>query len=109
MKKYLFFNFIKAQAMLEYLILSIFVAAVVFAALNFSKSGSIGNALIAQTQSYYQQGYKMIKDGKSKQIHGGWCEWSSCVNGYQERDCACPRPAFDGKLCSGVSFQTCKN
>lgn len=107
MKKNKYFYMVKAQAMLEYIILTIFVAGLVFAALNFKKEGSIGNTLISQTQNYYKQGYKMIVTGTTKAVHGGWCEWSSCINGYKERDCACPRPVLGGHACSGASFMAC--
>ncbi len=97
----------QAQAMLEYLILVIFVAGLIFAALNFKKQGSVGNTLIEQTQNYYKQGYKMIVTGKTKPLDGGWCEWSSCINGYKERDCACPRPVLGGRNCAGPSYMAC--
>ena len=99
--------------MLEYLIMTILVAFLVFSALNMKNSKSIVSTTMDQAQRYYIQGYNLIKGGHSPEINGGWCEWSACIKvdgatqGYQERSCACPRPAGGGKCPSGLSYQKC--
>lgn len=108
MKKVFCHQTSSAQVMIEYLVITILIAFLIFSALNFKQSGSIGNTTWSQAQSYYQSGYRIINQPDSqKKIDGGWCEWSDCVDGYKERSCACPRPALGGVNCSGDSFQAC--
>ncbi|MBF0593839.1 MAG: hypothetical protein HQL22_02595, partial [Candidatus Omnitrophica bacterium] len=40
-------------------------------------------------------------------INGGWCAFSRCINGFQVRECACPRPAFNGTECDGNATAEC--
>ena len=49
-----------AQVMLEYLVMTIMVAFIVFAALNFNKSGSAGKSMMMQAQEWYKRGYQNI-------------------------------------------------
>jgi hypothetical protein len=85
-----------AQIMLEYLVMTVLIAFLIFSALNFKKDGSIGKTTVEQAQQYYKRGYDIISTGKGGAINGGWCEPTD----LGERSCACPRPALGGKPCS---------
>ncbi len=102
----------KAQAMMEYILVMVVIVAVVFVA--FKKSGGgVLEATQAKTNAYFDTGSKAIMGGyfdgttfvpvTPNKIDGDWCAWSSCVDGYKARECACPRPAFGGKACDASS------
>ena len=96
MKRKIHIQALSAQIMLEYLILTILIAFLVFSALNFKQNGSIGNSTIEQAQEYYKDGYKLIANETGGVTNGAWCAWGKCLNGYRDRSCACPRPALGG-------------
>ncbi len=101
--------------MLEYLVMTVLIAFLIFSALNFKQGGSVGNTTVGMAQAYYKQGYTIIKSGQGGSIPGEWCEWGDCIQssggsgGFCERSCACPRPALGGGQCAGPSYKTCSN
>ncbi|NTV29062.1 MAG: hypothetical protein HGA80_03165 [Candidatus Omnitrophica bacterium] len=115
----------KGQTMLEYLLVTTLIAFLVFFALMGKNSMMMD--LFHEVNFYYDAGGKALAGGcflaptsltdKNHQgtlvvrtpqaIVGGWCPWGACIEGYQERECACPRPAFGGAICSGSPTQSC--
>jgi hypothetical protein len=107
--------FIKAQTMLEYLIVMVVIAAVVFGAFGVKEGGFLDKTRIS-ANSYFDTGAAAIMGGYYESggsgttgnyielnpapINGGWCQ-GHVVNGRTVRECACPRPAFGGAACSG--------
>ncbi len=100
--------------MMEYLLVMIAVAFLVF---GIFKAGS-GGGLIDQTRQttnqyfnsgvmaimggYYDPATHMYIDANPTPVDGGWCA-SGQANGHTVRECACPRPAFGGKACAGAA------
>lgn len=98
--------------MMEYLLIMVAVAFLVF---GLFKAGS-GGGIIDQTRQtanqYFNSGVMAIMgghydpntgtyiDANPQPINGGWCA-SGHVNGRTVRECACPRPAFGGAPCAG--------
>ena len=115
----------KGQTILEYLLIVSIVAAVVFIAL--MKNGSLLFMAQQEANMYFEKGGKAIAGGyynpsgsltnsampgeyvaqEVRPINGGWCIWGACIDGYQERECACPRPVFGGLSCDGAQSRTC--
>ena len=104
----------RAQAMLEYLLLLALVSGLSFAAFK----GGIVNKTLQTVNQYFKTGVRGITGGYTlsngtyvvqdpQKIDGSWCQWTTCVNGYQVRECACPRPAFGGASCTGDAVQAC--
>jgi hypothetical protein len=108
------FRILKAQAMMEYLLVVVVVVAIVFTAF-LNTNDSIIMRTQNKTAEYFDTGSQAIMGGyfnaqqgrfiesKIKPIDGGWCGWTTCVDGFKSRECACPRPAFGGKACDGES------
>lgn len=104
------------QSMLEMLLLTAVVAAVVITALlQSSGSGNFLERARTAAEVYYNQAlrglvagnYDTTKRSDPLPVAGGWCSCGACFNGYQERECACPRPAFGGANCSGDQMLVC--
>ncbi len=102
--------YFKAQAMIEYSLVTIVIVMIVFLA--FKKNGGgVLEQTYNKTNQYFETGTKAITGGyydtgtstfvpyQATAVDGGWCAWSECVGGAQSRECACPRPAFGGKAC----------
>ena len=99
----------RGQVLLEYLLLLGLVAVLALASF---KPGGIISQTGTSANTYFKTGQRAILggyvDASGKQvmedpapIHGGWCDFSSCINGVKVRECACPRPAFGGTECVG--------
>ncbi|XP_020612780.1 ephrin-B2-like isoform X3 [Orbicella faveolata] len=43
----------------------------------------------------------------NKVFHGGWCDWSECLDGHQTRHCNSPTPANGGLPCIGPDRRLC--
>jgi hypothetical protein len=108
-----------AQTMMEYLILLALVAFLVITAMK--PQGPL-DAIHNATAEHYNAAASVIASGtynaqsrtysdidaKIEPVNGGWCGWSTCIDGYQKfRECACPRPAFGGQGCSGSAIMDC--
>jgi hypothetical protein len=103
--------YFKAQTMMEYILVMVVIVVGVFLAFK-SGGGGVLERLNSQTVQYFDTGATALTGGyyngtsvvrvDPNKIDGGWCEWTSCVNGYQSRECACPRPAFGGAACADI-------
>jgi hypothetical protein len=104
--------YFKAQAMIEYSLVTIVIVMIVFLA--FKKNGGgVLEQTYNKTTQYFDTGTKAITGGyydtgtsefvpfQAAAVDGGWCAWSECVGGARSRECACPRPAFGGAACPG--------
>ncbi|MBF0330371.1 MAG: hypothetical protein HQL17_00405 [Candidatus Omnitrophica bacterium] len=103
--------FSKAQTMIEYVLVMVVVAAVVFGAFTAGNNGMLHKTQNAATQ-YFDTGAAAIMGGyyeggqyvelDPKPINGAWCLPCPVIGGVQVCDCACPRPAFGGTPCTAV-------
>jgi hypothetical protein len=107
-------SYSKAQAMLEYILVMVVVVVIVFVAFNKNSTGVLKQTHDKAGQ-YFNAGSTAIMGGywddetktyhkvEPTKINGGWCAWTTCIQGYKTRECACPRPAFGGKACDATS------
>ena len=119
----------QGQTILEYLLVTTLTACLVFYAM-VGKNHMFPD-LFNEANLYYEKGGKALSGGYFNSptnltnpthqgsltvrvptpIVGGWCPWGSCIEGYQERECACPRPMFTDSYCNpdgeGGPVKTC--
>ncbi len=112
---------VRAQAIMEYILVMVVVVGVVFIAFRNSPSGILGQT--ANTaNAYFDVGSTAIMGGyydgstmvrvEPAPVNGGWCRPTKCIGeaggeGHTVRECACPRPAFGGAPCAGEAVQPC--
>ena len=104
----------KAQAMLEYTLVMVVVVVIVFLAFK-NGGGGVLQTTHDKTAQYFNTGSTAIMGGyydgttfrkvDPNPINGGWCAWTTRINGVQTHECACPRPAFGGTACTGAAAQ----
>ena len=101
----------QAQVLIEYLVLTTIVAIMVVLGMVNGGVSNLLNPARRMANEYYTTGTKAIVGGymdttgnyvalNPDPINGGWCDWGSCIDGWQERECACPRTAFGGIYCN---------
>ncbi|MEI6438006.1 MAG: thrombospondin type-1 domain-containing protein [Candidatus Omnitrophota bacterium] len=99
--------FKRGQVLLEYILLLGLVAVLALA--SFRPQGVIEQT-VNTSKGYYKDGTRAILGGyydntgavvmeNPTGVPGGWCKFSSCINGFKVRECACPRPSFGGAEC----------
>ena len=98
--------------MMEYILVMVVVVVIVFVAFRkdgggvieqtHNKAAEYFNTAAGAIMGGYYNGEQMVSM-EPVAINGGWCDWSVCVNGVRQRECACPRPAFSGKACDDTS------
>lgn len=104
------------QMMLEYLLLLALVAFIVLG--TFSNNGVIRQTSTSANEYYkvgvqaiygahYDQTSGAVVTDNPQPINGEWCAYSECVRNFRVRECACPRPAFGGTVCSGDAIEGC--
>ena len=106
--------YLKAQTMMEYILVMVVVVVIVFLAFK-NNGGGVLERTHNKTAEYFNTGTRAIMGGyfdgttftsvNPSKIDGGWCQWSSCIDGFQARECACPRPAFGGTACVDVAIR----
>lgn len=97
--------------MMEYILVMVVIVVIVFVAFKQGGKGVIETTQ-DKTVEYFDTGANAIMGGyfdgtgivsfNPKPINGKWCAWSTCISGFQSRECACPRPAFGGKACANT-------
>ncbi len=112
----------RAQTMLEYLVVMVVIAVVVFGAFTANRGGMIDKTRDVANR-YFDTGAAAIMGGyyewnqatggerfvpvNPNPINGNWCNQTRLVNGFLARECACPRPAFGGAACEGNAVVQC--